>query len=40
MQVKIVDSIDSLVGQVDAIMLVSVDGRKHLEQAVPVMRSG
>ncbi len=38
--VEIVDSIDKLVSQVDAVMLESVDGRPHLAQAIPVLRSG
>jgi hypothetical protein len=38
--VKIVDSIEELCGQVDAVMLESVDGRPHLEQARPVIRAG
>lgn len=40
MDVQIVDSIDQLLPLVDAVLLESVDGRKHLEQAVPVFRSG
>lgn len=40
MNVEIVDSIDELLNQVDAILLESVDGRKHLTQALPVFRSG
>jgi hypothetical protein len=38
--VAIVDSIEALCGQVDAVMLESVDGRPHLEQARPVIRAG
>ena len=34
------DSIDSLLAKVDAILLESVDGRKHLRQALPVFRAG
>jgi hypothetical protein len=37
--VAIVDSIEALCGQVDAVMLESVDGRPHLEQARPVIRA-
>lgn len=37
--VKIVDTIQELVGQVDAVMIESVDGRVHLEQAKAVMPS-
>src|SRR3954463_1556776 len=38
--VKIYDSIDDLVKDVDAVMVESVDGRKHLEQAVPAFKAG
>lgn len=38
--VEIVDSIPALCEQVDAIMLMSVDGRPHLEQARPVFEAG
>jgi predicted dehydrogenase len=38
--VKIVDSIPELCKQVDAILLESVDGRPHLEQARPVFEAG
>ncbi len=38
--VKIVDSIDELLKLVDAILLESVDGRPHLEQARPVIAAG
>lgn len=34
--VEIVDSIDTLLGKVDAVLIESVDGRPHLEQARPV----
>lgn len=37
--VRIVDSIEELCQQVDAVMLESVDGRPHLEQARPVIRA-
>jgi hypothetical protein len=37
--VAIVDSIETLCGQVDAVMLESVDGRPHLEQARPVLHA-
>ena len=39
-QVEIVDSIDDLLKKVDVVLLESVDGRKHLEQAIPVFKSG
>lgn len=38
--VEIVDSVEALVPMVDAIMLESVDGRKHLEQVLPVFKAG
>ncbi|MEO7676944.1 MAG: Gfo/Idh/MocA family oxidoreductase, partial [Verrucomicrobiota bacterium] len=37
--VKIVDSIDELCAAVDVVMLESVDGRPHLEQARPVFKA-
>ena len=40
LDVAIVDSIDELVQQVDAVLLESVDGRTHLEQVYPVFRAG
>ena len=38
--VKIVDSIEELCRQVDFVLLESVDGRPHLEQAKPVIKAG
>jgi predicted dehydrogenase len=38
--VKMYDSIEALVKDVDVVMIESIDGRKHLEQALPVMKSG
>jgi len=38
--VEIVDSIDELLKKVDVVLLESVDGRPHLEQARPVIRAG
>ena len=38
--VEIVDSIPELCGKVDGILLESVDGRPHLEQARPVIAAG
>jgi hypothetical protein len=38
--VELVDSIAALVQKVDAVLLTSVDGRVHLEQARPVIASG
>lgn len=40
MGILIVDSIDALIHQVDAVLLESVDGRPHLAQARPVLISG
>jgi len=40
MDVEIVDSIDELLTKVDAVLLESVDGRPHLEQARPVFKAG
>jgi predicted dehydrogenase len=37
--VKIVDSIEALCSEVDVVMLESVDGRPHLEQARPVIKA-
>jgi hypothetical protein len=39
-QVEIVDSIDTLLKKVDVVLLESVDGRPHLEQARPVLKAG
>ena len=38
--VEIVDSIEDLLDKVDVVMILSIDGRKHLEQARPVFASG
>ena len=38
--VEIVDSIDALVEKVDVVMVLSIDGRAHLEQAKPVFAAG
>lgn len=38
--VEIVPTIEALLGKVDAVLLESVDGRKHLEQARPVLAAG
>ncbi len=38
--VEFVDSIDKLLAKVDAVMILSIDGRKHLEEAIPVFRAG
>jgi hypothetical protein len=39
LKVEIVDSIDALLARVDVVLLESVDGRPHLEQAEPVFRA-
>jgi hypothetical protein len=38
--VEIVDSIDDLLNKVDVVLLESVDGRPHLQQALPVLKAG
>lgn len=38
--VEIVDSIDKLLTKVDAVLLMSVDGRPHLAQVKPVFKAG
>lgn len=38
--VEIVDSINTLLSKVDAVLLESNDGRVHLEQALPVFKAG
>ncbi len=38
--VKIVPTIEELCGMVDAVLLMSVDGRPHLEQVKPVFKAG
>jgi predicted dehydrogenase len=38
--VEIVDSIDELLQKVDVVMILSIDGRKHLEQVLPVFAAG
>ena len=40
MGVKMVDSIDELVERVDVVLLLSIDGRAHLEQVKPVLDAG
>jgi hypothetical protein len=40
MGVEIVDSIPKLLEKVDVVLLESVDGRIHLEEALPVIRAG
>ena len=38
--VEIVNSIEELLKKVDVVLLETVDGRKHLEQAIPVIKAG
>jgi len=38
--VEIIDTVEELCKKVDAVMLTSVDGRPHLEQAKPVIEAG
>ena len=38
--VELMDSIEALLAKVDVVLLESVDGRPHLAQATPVLRSG
>ncbi|MFT3948406.1 MAG: Gfo/Idh/MocA family oxidoreductase [Agriterribacter sp.] len=38
--VEIVSSIDELLKKVDFVLLETIDGRKHLEQALPVIKAG
>jgi predicted dehydrogenase len=40
MDVKIVDSIEDLLKEVDVVLLETVDGRPHYEQALPVLKAG
>jgi predicted dehydrogenase len=40
MGVEIVDSIPALLGKVDVVLLETNDGRRHLEQAIPVLKAG
>lgn len=40
MDVELVDSIDELIEKVDVVMILSIDGRPHLEQAKPVIAAG
>jgi predicted dehydrogenase len=40
MGVEIVDSIEELLKKVDVVLLESVDGRRHLQEAIPVLKAG
>jgi len=39
-KVTLVDSVDKLLARCDAVMIMSIDGRAHLEQVKPVLRAG
>jgi hypothetical protein len=38
--VEIVDSIEGMLDKVDVVLLTTIDGNKHLEQALPVFKAG
>ncbi len=38
--VEIIDDLDAMVAQVDAVLLETNDGRPHLEQVIPVLKAG
>jgi predicted dehydrogenase len=38
--IELVDSVEALVARVDAVLLESVDGRRHLAEARPVIAAG
>lgn len=40
MGVEIVGSIDELLKKIDVVLLLTVDGRKHPEQALPILKAG
>ncbi len=40
MDVEIVDSVEALLLKVDVVLLETNDGRRHLEQAIPVLKAG
>ncbi len=40
LKVEVVGSIDEVVKRVDAVMVMSVDGRAHLEQLKPILKAG
>lgn len=40
MGVEVVDSIDALLDKVDVVLLETNDGRRHLEQVLPVLKAG
>ncbi|HAY82895.1 MAG TPA: dehydrogenase, partial [Planctomycetaceae bacterium] len=40
LEIEFTDSIDTLLEKVDAVLVMSLDGRKHLEQVTPVLKAG
>ena len=40
LEIDMVDSIDALLKRVDAVLVMSLDGRKHLDQVTPVLKAG
>ncbi len=40
MGVEVVDDLDAMIAQVDAVLLETNDGRPHLEQVIPVLKAG
>ena len=40
LEIEFTDSIDTLPEKVDAVLVMSLDGRKHLEQVTPVLKAG
>lgn len=40
MKIKMVSSVEELLEKVDAVLLESVDGRRHLKEAIPVIKEG
>ncbi|MCA9072244.1 MAG: Gfo/Idh/MocA family oxidoreductase [Planctomycetaceae bacterium] len=40
MDIELTDSIDGLLEKVDAVLVMSLDGRKHLDQVTPVLKAG
>lgn len=40
MGVEIIDDLDAMIAQVDAVLLETNDGRPHLEQVIPVLKAG
>lgn len=40
LDVEVIDDLDAMIAQVDAVLLETNDGRPHLEQVLPVLRAG